>query len=388
MTASAIIVGAGAFGVSAALELRKRGFGVDLVDPGPVPHPDASSADISKAIRMDYGGDAFYMELAERSIAVWREWNAGWEEPLYHETGFLIMARTSLKAGSFEGDGFALLQARGHRPRRVDSRALARDYPAWRADDYPDGYFNPDAGYAESGRVVRHLAELAVDAGVRLRQGFEVSRLQESDSRVDGVIAADGTRLRGDVVVVATGAWTPALLPHLAPLLQAVGQPVLHFRPADPQPYRAARFPVWAADISNTGWYGFPVNEQGVLKVGNHGPGRPIDPGARREVDRAVESRCREFFARTFPGLADAPLVGSRLCLYCDSRDGDFLIDRDPERDGLIVASGGSGHGFKFVPLLGRIVADVIEGADNPFASRFAWRAAGPRNTEQARHGG
>ena len=71
--------------------------------------------------------------------------------------------------------------------------------------------------------------------------------------------------------------------------------------------------------------------------------------------------------------------------MYCDSVDGDFLIDRDPERDGLVVASGGSGHAFKFAPLLGEIVADVLEGRANRWADRFRWRPSGPQRAEDAR---
>ena len=75
-----------------------------------------------------------------------------------------------------------------------------------------------------------------------------------------------------------------------------------------------------------------------------------------------TEARCREFLRETFPELARAPLDSTRSCLYCDTADGDFWIDQDPRREGLIVAAGGCGHAFKFAPLLGEIIADVFEG--------------------------
>jgi len=74
--------------------------------------------------------------------------------------------------------------------------------------------------------------------------------------------------------------------------------------------------------------------------------------------------------------------------MYCDSFDGDLFIAADPEREGLVVASGGSGHAFKFAPALGAIVADVVEGNDNRFALRFAWRSLGQVATEEARFTG
>jgi glycine/D-amino acid oxidase-like deaminating enzyme len=186
-------------------------------------------------------------------------------------------------------------------------------------------------------------------------------------------------------VLVAAGAWTPTLLPYLGDRLWAVGQPVLHFRAPDAELYRAPRFPPWAADIARTGWYGFPALPDGTLKIANHGAGRRMHPDEPRVVGAGEEARFRAFLADTFPGLVGAPLLGSRLCLYCDTWDGNFWIDHDPDRPGLVVAAGGSGHAFKFAPVLGGIIADVITREENPHARRFAWRARGALSVEEAR---
>jgi glycine/D-amino acid oxidase-like deaminating enzyme len=94
----------------------------------------------------------------------------------------------------------------------------------------------------------------------------------------------------------------------------------------------------------------------------------------------------RDFLGKALPDVLDAPVISNRLCMYCDTWDGDFWIDHDPDRPGLIVATGGSGHGFKFAPMLGPIIADVVEGEQNPFANRFKWRARGELRTEDARY--
>jgi glycine/D-amino acid oxidase-like deaminating enzyme len=96
------IVGAGIFGVTAALELHRRGHAVELFDPGPLPHPLAASTDVTKMIRMDYGADAFYTELMEEAFPGWDAWNAEWGQALYHETGFLLLAGAPLRAGAFQ----------------------------------------------------------------------------------------------------------------------------------------------------------------------------------------------------------------------------------------------------------------------------------------------
>jgi glycine/D-amino acid oxidase-like deaminating enzyme len=142
---------------------------------------------------------------------------------------------------------------------------------------------------------------------------------------------------------------------------------------------------VWGADISRTGWYGFPALPDGRLKIGHHGPGRRVHPDEPRTVLPQEIENVRHFLEASLPSLADAPIAATRLCLYCDTFDGDFWIDHDPDRPGLVVAAGDSGHGFKFAPVLGRLIADVVERRPNPWKARFAWRRRGADRKEAAR---
>ncbi|MGA9531258.1 MAG: FAD-dependent oxidoreductase [Anaerolineales bacterium] len=380
-----VVVGGGVFGAAGALELRQRGHQVLLIDPGPLPHPAASSTDISKVIRMDYGADVFYMRLMERAIDGWRHWNDLWERPLFHEVGFLLLTRSPISSGSFEGDSFETLKARGHQPERLDAAAIPGRFPAWAEGEYTDGYFNPEAGWAESGAVVAQLLAMGRQAGVEVQAGVKVTRLLERGGSVVGVDTTDGSKECG-TVVVAAGAWTPQLVPELRPMVWPVGQPVLHFEARPLQAFQPPQFVTWAADIAATGWYGFPALDDGTLKIANHGRGRRLAPSGDAQVLPAEIQRFRGFLQESLPDLARAPQIGSRVCFYADSWDGDFYIDRVPERPGLVVASGGSGHGFKFAPVLGGIIADAVEGVESEESLRFGWRPAGGRTSEQARH--
>lgn len=365
----AAIAGAGVFGLSSALALRARGWEIDVFDPGRIPRPEAASTDISKIVRLDYGADQLTTELMEEALPRWRAWNARWGAELFHETGFLLLSRTPLAPGGFEHDSLVTLERRGHRLERLDARAIERRFPAWREGGYVDGYFNPAGGWAESARVVEKLAGEARGAGVVVR---EETALDEREA---------------DVVLVCVGAWTAKLLPHLAPAMWAVAQPVFHLKPADSAVWTPPDFPVWAADIASTGWYGFPANADGLVKVANHGPGRRVDPDDPRVVGAEDESRLRRFLDEHLPALADAPVARSKTCLYCDSFDGDFWIGADPTRPGRFVAAGDSGHGFKFAPVIGDVVADAIEGRENRYAARFAPRPIAGRSAEDARFG-
>jgi len=113
-----VLVGAGVFGVTAALELRRRRHAVRLVDPGPLPHPLAASTDISKVVRLEYGADEVYTELAERAIEGWERWNRDFGARLYHRTGLLFLRRSPPAPGTIEEASFEVLSRRGHRPER------------------------------------------------------------------------------------------------------------------------------------------------------------------------------------------------------------------------------------------------------------------------------
>ncbi|MFL6500679.1 MAG: FAD-dependent oxidoreductase [Candidatus Udaeobacter sp.] len=403
--AKVIVVGAGINGVTAAIELRKRGHEVVLVDPGPLPHPLAASTDISKAVRAAYGADEDYTALAERSIKLWRGWNEEFGTKLYHEVGVMFVRQRTMEPGDFEYESLKLLEKRGLKVARMDSPELWKRFPAWNPQLYRDGVLEIEAGYAESGRAVAMLTERAKSAGVTLHEG-KFAALDQAGQRVNGVILQHSqfkavipseveeprgetvqvvsrgpspslgmTRLPGDLVLMAVGAWTPYLLPSTKRFFRATGQPVFHLKPSDPLLFAPERFPVFGADITTTGYYGFPINRDGVVKIANHGAGREMSPDSpERVVTADDEKNLREFLALTFPSLTNAPIVYTRICMYCDTHDGHFWIARDPEREGLVVAAGDSGHGFKFAPVLGEIIADAVEGKDNPLLEKFRWR--------------
>lgn len=369
-----VVVGAGINGVTAAIELRRRGHEVILVDPGPLPHPLAASTDISKAVRAAYGPDQDYTELAERSIERWRKWNREFKTELYHEVGCLFLRRQPMQPGDFEFESLGVLKKRHHSVEHFDADKLREKFPAFAAGCYQEAFLDREAGYAESGTVVATLVARAKSLGVQLREGAQFAALDEKSERVNGVVLKDRESIAADRVVFATGAWTPYLLPFTAKLFRATGHPVFHLKPANPELFASDRFPFFGADISTTGYYGFPLN-QGVVKIANHGPGREMSPDSpERVVSAGEETDLREFLRSAMPALADAPIVYTRICLYCDTNDGDFWIASDPDRDGLVIATGDSGHGFKFAPVLGEIIADVVEEKENRWLKKFRWR--------------
>jgi len=385
MASSVLIVGGGVFGMASAWELARRGWTVTVLDSGPIPRDEAASTDISKIVRMDYGADLLYTGMAEAAMAGWDEWNRRWSPPPYHQDGFAVLTSEPMQPGSFEYESYTLLASRGHPVTRLRDMDRRRVLPAWSAARYPDGYFNSRAGWAESGRVVALLKQEAMNAGAAIEEQSRVASVTGGADASSGVLMAGGGTRCADVVLVAAGAWTPALLPQLSDVMWTTGQAVIHVNAGGDRGWRAPAFPVWAADIARTGWYGFPALANGTLKIGHHGAGRRIDPEAPRQVLPHEEARVREFLRDNLPALAAAPIVQSRLCQYCDTFDGDFWIDRDPGNGGLVVAAGDSGHGFKFAPVIGGLIADIVEGRKNRWADRFRWRTRLRDRREAAR---
>lgn len=391
-TRTVIVLGAGVFGVTAALELKRRGWAVRLYDPGPVPHPHAASTDISKIIRADYGADGFYADLAEMAMDGWEEWSRSWSYQPFDATGFLILSSHPLEDGTFEAESMKSARTRGHAVRELRGGEDPHPFPKWKDSPYGFGYVHPRAGWSPSGRVMTTLSEQARAAGVEILE-HRVARALESTPMGPRVILEDlrtSARLtdHADQVVVATGSWTPEVLPELSDRVRASGQVTVHFRVKDPSAWAPPHFLPWTADIARAGWYGFPALPDGRLKVANHGPGLPVMPGEPREAPEEPVERVRAFAATVFPELETAPVVERRLCVYTDTFDNDFLVAEHPDRTGVVVATGGSGHGFKFAPVLGGIIADVVESRPNPWAHRFAWRELGPSRTEPARFTG
>jgi glycine/D-amino acid oxidase-like deaminating enzyme len=335
---------------------------------------------------MEYGADEDYMELAERALAGWHNWNREFGTDLYHETGLLYLRRGEMKRGTYEWDSWTLLKKRGHHPQRLGVAEIKKRFPMWNTRKYVDGFYDPEGGYAESGRVVSKVVEKAVGLGVKLREGSAFHELHETGGQVRGIVTSEGKRFSADAVVMATGAWTHYLLPWLKPFFRANGMPVFHLKPPNPGDFRSTVFPVFASDTPTTGYYGFPLNRDGVVKIARHWDGREMHPeSSERVVNEFEESNLREYLRSTFPALQDAPIVYRRICLYSDTWDGHFWVDHDPEHPGLVVAAGDSGHGFKFAPMWGEIIADAVERKPNPLLKKFRWRPeVKPGRTEEA----
>ena len=358
------VVGAGAFGGWTALNLRRAGMRVTLLDAWGAGNARASSGGETRVIRGIYGGNRRYVELTARAFVLWWEHEERWSRRLYHRTGALWMfgrddtyARSTLPALGEVGLEVAELAP-------VDA---ARRYPQIDFGGVGSAFFEIEAGYL----LARQACE-AVRAGFVAEGGeYRAAAVRPGPMAGGGLrelVLADGTTLSADRFVFACGPWLGELFPEvIGPRITPTRQEVLFFGP----PKGDTRFdegtcPVWV-DYGDRFLYGIPGNERRGFKVADDTRGPRIDPTTEERVPSAEAiARARELLARRFPALIGAPVVETRVCQYEQTPDGHFIIDRHPAADNVWLAGGGSGHGFKMGPAIGELVTRLVLGAAEP----------------------
>jgi sarcosine oxidase len=251
-----------------------------------------------------------------------------------------------------------------------------RRFPAFHLPDDFIGVHQPDAGFVAAEPAIAAQLRIARAAGADIRERERVIAIEPHAGGVH-VLTFDGAIEAGQVIVAA-GSWLSSLLTVPAQLT-VTRQVLAWFAPREPKLFEPARFPVFMLEDEDGIFYGFPPDARGAVKFAkHHHEHEAIDPSApARPFDARDEQILRRALKAYLPA-ADAPLVETATCRYTMTQDGDFIIDRLPEWPQVVVASPCSGHGFKFSPVIGDILADlVISGQTKHDISRFAFSRFG-----------
>lgn len=363
------VVGAGVFGAWSAWMLAGAGYRVALIDQYGPANARASSAGESRVTRMSYGADTIYSQMAARSLPHWQALSARCALPIFHNTGVLWF---SPPGDEYMRQSIEWLDASGHAYWRGDAAALRQRYPQMRFADGEEGFVELETGALIAGRAVQTLIR---ETGAPL----VIAKAQPPVKASDGsYLVAEGVTARH--VVYACGPWLGKLFPDvLGGRITPTRQEILHFgsAPGDKR-FAPPALPVWADNNEGDLAYGIPDLEGQGFKMAfdRHGP--LVDPDSQdRRLTPAMADQAREFLARRFPDLADAPLIHGRVCQYENSSNGDFLIDRLPGHDRVWLVGGGSGHGFKHGPAVGELVARHIADAGLAVEPRFSLETKG-----------
>jgi sarcosine oxidase len=366
-----IVVGAGVFGVWTARKLQQAGRTVTLIDAWGPAHARASSGGESRMTRGSYGADEVYTRMALDSLTDWRALSQRAGLPIFHETGVLFFFPQS--------DPFLEETMRVHRrlglpTSLLDSSAMRRRFPQIDFSGVAAGLYEPRFGALMARRAVQTLFAEFLRAGGTYRQR-QIQAVQASGAALPSVIATDGSRYRADRFVFACGPWLGRVFPDLlGRRIFPTRQEVFFFAPrAGDERFEPGRLPGWADFNGGDIYYGFPNLEGRGFKIAHDAHGAPMDPDTGDRIPSAgALADVRAFMARRFPQLADRPLSEARVCQYENSSNGDFLIDRHPTLQNVVLVGAGSGHGFKHGPAVGRYAADLVMGRLSAAEPRFS----------------
>jgi monomeric sarcosine oxidase len=351
----AIIIGGGTMGTAAAWALARRGVKPLVLEQFQHVHDLGSHGGETRIIRHAYAESPEYVPLVQRAARLWQE--------LEDETGEQVLVR----CGGLE------LAAPGYRHARAarasaDEHGLSYEWlhpedvterwPAFRVPDDWDALFSPSSGYLLTEPALRGMATAARRLGATF---LEHTPAISWDMTPDGAwVQTPSERFTTDALIITGGAWAARLLAGLGLPLEVRRKTLWWQRVANPEQFTPERFPVFISDSPAGEIYGFPLHGSTGLKIANHAGGEPVDPETVDRTTRPGENRdCLELAANVLPGVT-SEVVQSAVCLYTVTPDTDFIVDRYPRADRVALGAGFSGHGFKFAPAIGELLADLV----------------------------
>ncbi|RSL69703.1 hypothetical protein CEP54_002164 [Fusarium duplospermum] len=436
-TDSIIIIGAGIFGLSTAIHLARRGYtNVTVFDKQPYEKTlysytdgcDAASADINKIIRSAYGAQTEYQDLSAEALKAWDAWNAElkaggssippgmtFNDVVWINNGFLSLSDATTLP-DFERATVDNMKASGQKGTQLinnDENHLRLAAEKGRASAMQPfskkalGVLDTTGGIAVADKACRFALHKAKSLGVSFildpTAGRLESTIQDANGKVIGIRTADGKSHSSTITIIAAGGWTPTLVPSLDNLAETTAGSVIILKIPESSPLRErfspSRFPSYSFNMregAEGGIYGFPVDEHGHLKIGYRGTkytnpkvqadgqerSEPITRWTEKEQITKIPEQAlrvlRKFLSEYLPELEPEgiDIWLTRLCWYNDSFDNHYVIDHVPGHEGLVVATAGSGHAFKYLPNIGNWVVDILEGVglDRPAVKAWRWR--------------
>ena len=354
------VIGAGAFGGWTAHHLLKKGYDVTLLDVFGPGNSRASSGGDSRVIRGIYGEDKIYVDLVARSFKLWKRYQKQWQQSLYFPTGALWFFQVD---DTYAQKSLPIVNQVGLKSEQISKKEVEKKFPQINLTDLKSFYFEHEAGYLPARHCCQVVLENFVKKGGEYKQ-LAVKPGKIFNNKLTELILSDGSKLNADSYVFACGPWLSKVFPNaLKDIITPTRQEVFFFGTpyGDPSLFES-NMPVWV-DFGKKIWYGIPGADWRGFKVADDTRGTEFDPtsGNRKASESGLES-ARNYLAKRFPSMKDAPLLESRVCQYENSPDGNYIIDKHPEAENTWVIGGGSGHGFKLGPALGEFVVDRVIG--------------------------
>jgi sarcosine oxidase len=363
-----IVVGLGGMGSAAAYHLATRGCRVLGVEQHEPAHDKGSSHGGSRIIRQSYFENPGYVPLLLRAYELWAKLAADAQREIYRLTGGLFIGPPDCPIVS----GSLLASRQWDLPHEVlDAAEIAARFPNFTPQPTDIALYEAKSGFARPELTVRAHLELAQKAGATLQFGEPVLDWKQT---AGGVRVTTGRRsYSADQLVVCPGPWAPQVLARFG-IPITVQRAVMYWLDPIGGISGFENHPIFIAENgSDANLYGLPAIDgpRGGVKVAFARKGVACTPDT---IDRVVHpqeiSELTARVAELLPALGGGPCLRAATCMYSNTPDLNFVIARHPQCDEVIVACGFSGHGFKFVPVVGEILADLAidRATDHPIS--------------------
>ena len=353
-----IVLGLGAMGSAAVFHAARRGKRVLGLEQFTLAHDRGSSHGRSRITRQAYFEDPAYVPLLGRATELWTELQHDSSARLLQVTGGLMLG--SPNGGLIRG---TLASVRMHTlPHELlEAAEVRRRFPAFHPDEGMVGVYDRSAGVLFPEDCIRAHVAGAARAGAEIRFQEPVLRWKATNESVE-VTTAQGTYV-ADSLIVCPGPWAAELLADLGAPLTVERNVLYWFRPsdtADLSVHSPEKLPIFIVEHDRGKlFYGFPALGDDGVKVARHHSGEACTPATiSREVTEDDVQVMRGLLKRHLPTV-NGDLLSSTTCMYTNTPDGHFIIDRDPRHANVVLASACSGHGFKFASVIGEVLADL-----------------------------
>jgi sarcosine oxidase len=390
MTYDVIVVGIGGMGSAAVYHLARRGVKLLGLEQFDIPHERGSSHGISRIIRLAYAEHPDYVPLLRRAYRLWRELETIVDERLLYITGGIDAGYE--ESGTVKGS-LASCELHGLPHERLDAVSLNRRFPGYRLADDMVGIYQPDAGFLLPERCIIAHVVAAQQLGAEVHARERVMEWHIDDKDVTLTTNRDTYRARK--MIVTAGPWARSIVPLLEHLAVPERQVMLWTQPRRPEYFRLGTFPIFNLEAPEGRFYGFPVHGVPGFKIGKyHHRSERVDDldHMDRECHLADEEALRVGIRQYFPD-ADGPTMGMKTCLFTNSPDEHFILDRLADTPNVGIAAGFSGHGFKFCSVVGEIMTELMLDAttrlniemfrlNRPANVRRVHKEPGPRHHE------
>lgn len=369
-----VVVGLGATGSAALCQLARRGARAIGIEQFAIGHHRGSSHGPTRIIRLAHFERPSYVPLMRRAYALWRELESATEQKLLHITGILEIGP---ERGEIVSGTLAAAKQNNLELIALDANELMRRYPQFRVPPDYKAVFQRDGGVLEAERAIAVNIRIAEAAGAVIRTNEKVLGIEPRAGAVR--VTTDREEITADAAVIAAGPWMGTLLPNLRLPLRVTRQVVCWFEPTPRAQFAEDRFPVFILESPYGNHYGLPLYGTMGVKIAKHGHrDEAVAPdNYETTVSKTDEAAIRAPLQEYLPG-ANGRLLSAQTCLYTMTPDQTFIVDCMPGYPQIVIASPCCGHGFKFSPVIGEIVADLItRGGTERDISEFRLRRFG-----------